>query len=554
MFFQTLTQIVFVIGFQIFKLYFNYSSYILIAVDKMMGLLRKPTKACLPHYDKDYRKRYLEQRHESTFYVKNKTSNFSIPKFSVIVFIIKEFFANIIIGSPLLVFPVINYSLDKRMITSKKQLIALSKKLGLKDDYFIYSTDENCYELNTAFEIMAKVDDVMRNDIMRKISESKKYGWVDDFGNDEYYYQKCEYINDEFDIIGLFVPYVVNGNKKLKIKIILITDKKDNQTYAFQNDGSETWTVVRNNYINWARTLSSLLIHQVGCNIYGPVTLYLVKKHLHKSHPIALLLKPFLDGLYFTNNIFVSFGISSADTTGSLINTYMAGVELFDIQNERMITAVNKIHEKEVVNIIEYKKSLTGIEDIYFEQKDLLNKTYDMVYELVKNVVDYYYLENDYTKDVELVGLSKDIKREFSNKWDITKRNDLINFVTGIIYLSSIRHSQSHINFCFMSHFYEYGLRKTDFAMIVGNLKADKELKESMLYSTYGDFYSRYSSGVYPSVPLNFIEHGYDNLFDDHNVKGYFDKFVKSFHDLKKKTPRNQYTEFMFRMERSNTI
>ena len=71
---------------------------------------------------------------------------------------------------------------------------------------------------------------------------------------------------------------------------------------------------------------------------------------------------------------------------------------------------------------------------------------------------------------------------------------------------------------------------------------------ESYLFSSVTDFYSRYTSSLYPSVPINLFGHGYVNLFDDDKVNGFFKDMNLKFKKIQNKyiNIRNQYNEFLF--------
>ena len=539
-------------------------------LERFRTFLRKPVHAVLPQHDPDFRLRYTLLRHQAmyfeTFSKKAGQTFVEMPLFQTITYISREFFPNILLVGSVLIFSVVDYFNDGRVLNSREDIERIVKKFHLIDD-FVPITDESCYELNTAFEIMKKITKEKRAQLVDRISHAKyftvdKRKFIKNFNDTEYYYQECNYINETqtFDVDGLFVPYLSDGKKKLRLNTIILTNKKIESypTFVFQKTDHQ-WNVVRSNYINWTRSLASILLHQLGSNVYCPSVLQHMRNSLAETHPITILMKPFFEGVYFTNNVFLSFGISIGNTEQELVNSYMHRVELFDLSNDTMITALKSMHTSEGKYLLNYPLMMKAhkLEDIHFTQKELLEKTYDMVLELVSNVISYYYKsENDYRLDTELADFAIRIAKDYPFVGDIKCRDELIVFLTNIIYLSSIRHSQSHMNFCYLANFYEYALRKTDLDMLLDKLKMEDDpvFPESMLFSTVGDFYSRYSSGVYPSVPVNLFAGNYENHFDDPNVTAYYNEMVQKFITLRDSVPRNQFTEFMYRMEKSNTI
>ena len=117
-----------------------------------------------------------------------------------------------------------------------------------------------------------------------------------------------------------------------------------------------------------------------------------------------------------------------------------------------MIDSLRLIHMADGHKILNYEIALgeNGIDDIYFEQKDLLQALYDMILELVTNIINYYYITDDYLpRDTELRDLFLSMTKDFPFLGDFSIRENVINFFTNVIYLSSVRHSQSHINFTY---------------------------------------------------------------------------------------------------------
>jgi hypothetical protein len=565
---QSLNDCLFYFGYVLYRVYdVVWTQYLLKVTEKIRGKFRKPIDAVLPQNDSDFRIRYTLLRHQATYFENYGKTFVQMPFFQVITFLVQEFFPNILIVGTVLAWSVFEYFNDGRTIDSRKDLEAIVKRFGLVDD-FVAITDDNCYQLNTAFEIMKKMTLSKQSKLINRISSAtyftvNKKNFVDNFTTTDYYYQDCDTLNDTmtFDVDGLYVPYMdSDGNKRLRLDTIVLTDKKDKSypTFVFQKSDQQ-WIVIRNNYINWTRSDASIMLHQLGCNIYCPSVLQHMRQTLSDKHPVSVLTKPFFEGVYFTNNIFTTFGISAANTEKQLINSYMDRVELFDLSNETMISALKTFHATEGKYILNYPEMLPnhGVDDIYFEQKKLLTQTYDIVCELVTSVINYYYKnENDFTMDTELDDFATGISKDYEFVGNVRKKNELITFLTNIIYLSSVRHSQSHMNFCFLANFYEYALRKTDLDMLLDKLKTVRNLTfdESMLYSTYGNFYNRYASGIYPSVPVNLFELGYENYFKDPSVNKFYDVMTTKFIVLRNTIKRDQFTEFMFRMEKSNTI
>ena len=309
--------------------------------------------------------------------------------------------------------------------------------------------------------------------------------------------------------------------------------------------------------MNWVRTMSSIYEHQLGSNIYCQSILLHLRQTMASNHPLTLMMNPFLEGVYFTNSVFTNVGISVVDTSDGFFNRYIDKVELFDLSDKTMIDALQSIHLKDGYKLLNYGIVLNenGIDDIYFEQKELLWSLYEMILDLVTNIFTFYYPDDEaLNKDVELKDFYNNIKKDFPFLEDLQIRNNAITFFTNIIYLTSIKHSKIHTNYSYLSSFNDYAIRKTSFDMLLNKLDNDMPLVEADLYSTMKDCYSRYGSGLYPSVPLNLFGSNYKNIFTDREVQRYFKDIKRQLKILKRNTVRNNYTEFLFRLQNSNTI
>jgi hypothetical protein len=528
---------------------------------KVKDYLRKPVKASLPQHDEHYTLRYELVRNNARNYKAIDKTFMQIPTFELFTYITKEFNLNILLASPLLIFSIIDYFNDGRSIRSKNDVHKYVNRFGLIDN-MIEITDDNAYQLNTCFEVMKRVDRRTLKKVRKAVKASNledKDGFLVGLSEKEYYYQDCSYMNAQelFEVIPMYLPYLDNDLKRLRLDSIVLTDKQSGTaiSYVFQSNDAE-WTVVRETCINWIRSMCSIYEHQLGSNVYCQSMFLKIRQTLSEKHPLNLLTKPFFDGLYFTNNVFVDFGISIAHTDNKLVNRYMDRVELFDLSNQTMTAALQSIHEKEGSHLLDYPTSLVenGIADLHWEQKDSLLKMYKLIEELVTNVLDYYYNEEDYINDMELRNFANQVHQDFSFLGDLQVREELIKLFTNIIFLSAPRHSQSHINFFGLSSIYDYGLRKTNFNAILDKLRVGLPLADEDLYSSVSDFYKKYSSQAYPIVPINLFGYGYKNLFSDKIVQEYFDKMTNDFLEYRGGLTRNYYTEYLFRLQNSNTI
>lgn len=533
---------------------------------KLKENLRSPTEARLPQNDPDYRLRYILLRQNAQHYQAIEHTFMNIPTFELNTFLKKEFNSNIILASPTLSFSILDYLNDGRIINSKEDIHKIVKKFGLIDS-MTQLTDYNAYQLNPAIDILKILDDQTRETLSGLFDGADLHvinaeQFINEFNDKTYYFQDCTAINKQFDydVYGLYVPYQDDdNNKRLQLETIVLVDRRRDikKTYVFQNNFPQ-WEIIRNNYINWTRSMSSIYEHQLGSNVYCQSTLFHMRQTLASNHPITLLMQPFMEGVYFTNKVFTDFGISIADTQTSETNRYMGRVELFDLSNQTMIKALHYIHETDGHKLLDYETVYqeNGIDDIYFDQKQLLEDLYEIVLQLVTNVFDHYYqLDEDYQKDCELRDFYFSIKNDLPFVKDLQQKENAISFFTNIIFLSSIRHSKNHINYAYLNSFYDYGLRKTNFDLLLNKLENDMSLVEQDCLSTIGDFYSRYSSGIYPSVPINLFGTGYKNIFTDKAVQQFFTEVTEKLSQLRKNTPeRNNYTEFLFRLQNSNTI
>lgn len=507
--------------------------------------------------------RFIKLRQLATYYQAEQNTFIQIPIFELLTFVEKEYFNNIALAAPMLAFSVIDYFDDGRVINSREDVERIVDKFGLVDT-ITSLTDENAYQLNTCFDIMKKMTtdtkDLIKDSILdATFFVTDEISFINNFSTKEYYYQDCSSMNKQYkyDVYGLYIPVMDDTKKRLLLESIVLIDKRQDETsYVFQNT-YEHWDIIRNTYINWTRSMGSVYEHQMGSNVYCQATLFHMRQTMATNHPLSIMMIPFFEGVYYTNGVFTDFGISVANTQDDLVNRYMAHVELFDVSNETMIDSLRLIHMDDGHKILNYEIALgeNGIDDIYFEQKDLLQALYDMILELVTNIINYYYITDDYIpRDTELRDLFLSMTKDFPFLGDFSIRANVINFFTNVIYLSSVRHSQSHINFTYLNNYYDYALRKTNFTMILNKLESQIPLSEADLFSTTTDFYSKYSSGMYPSVPLNLFGTNYKNLFRDREVQRFFKVMKNKFNDLKRNTERNNYTEFLFRLQNSNTI
>lgn len=565
---RILNDLIFFASYLTFLIYDTVWRLILLPLlEFVKDICRTPVHACLPQRDPNQSMRFVLQRNDATYYRPEPEGFIHVPEFRYFIFVLKEFFINIILASPLLLFSIFNFFNDGRVIKNKTQLKSLVRSFWLKDS-FEEITDDNCYELNTAFEIIKKLssDTVLQNKIHALVSQSISYNAnvqevLENIGLNKYYTHDCTPINDTqpFDVYGLFVPYTTDkGQNRLTLKVIVQADKINSKVYIFV-PCDKNWIIMRNNYINWIRTYSSVYLHQLGSNVYCSNALYHIKTTLSESHPLCVMMKPFLEGIYLTNNVFMDFGINNVYHEDTLANQYMSSVELFDVSNDTMVTALKEVHNKYGKTILDYPSIFAAnqIKDIDFSQKEHLEKLYQIIYDLVESIVSHYYKHcDDMTGDYELQAFIRRLTEDLQII-NILDKNDLIKYFANIIYLASVRHSQSHVNFGYLASHNDYGLRKTNIVVLNNILNSDPEyvFDETFLYSTYGDFYSKYTSALYPSVPVNRFGQGYGNLFTDQKVNGYFvkmtDKLNKIIAGIKH---RNNFSEFMFRLQNSNTI
>ena len=554
-------DIIFYTGFISFKIYDTlWREKLLPLLTKNKENRRKPTRAILPQNDPDYRLRYIRLRQQARYYQAVEGTFIQIPTFQLETYLKKEYFVNIILAGPTLAFSIVDYYEDGRVLSNEQDVNNIVNKFGLIDT-MIQVTDDNAYQLNPSFDIMKILDDDTRYLIEDTFQEATFFvndeeTFIDNFLTQKYYFQDCSSINAQFDfdVYGLYIEKI--DGEKIRLTLDTIVLIRNDKAYIFQNT-YVNWDIIRNNYVNWSRTMSSIYEHQLGSNVYVQSTLFHLRQTMASNHPLTLMMNPFLEGVYFTNSVFTDFGISVADTQDKSINRYMDRVELFDLSNKSMTNALQAIHIKDGYKLLNYSIALSenGVDDIYFEQKELLWTLYDMVLDLVTNIFAFYYAEDeDLNRDPELKGFYTCIKKDFPFLEDLQIRANAITFFTNIIYLSSIKHSKNHTNFAYLSNFSDYALRKTNFDMLLNKLENNMPLVEADLYSTMKDCYSRYGSGLYPSVPLNLFGSNYKNIFTDREVQRFFKDIKRQLKILRTNTVRNNYTEFLFRLQNSNTI
>jgi hypothetical protein len=191
--------------------------------------------------------------------------------------------------------------------------------------------DYNAYERTNAHDIIEKISQ-KTIDYIRKKWNSLTLNKFLDTHKDKLYGHDLSYLHEYYNdvgYIGLFEVYQEGGKNKLKLsRVLMITQSK---SYVFESD-QEEWSVIRILYINIVRSFSSLTYHQLCANIYLPNILYLVRTTISPNHPIHILLNPFFEGVYNTNNIFNSYGIGLYNQTNFAMRAYMERTQIFDIR------------------------------------------------------------------------------------------------------------------------------------------------------------------------------------------------------------------------------
>lgn len=531
------------------KLYNFYSLFWMdtgrIYLKKTKNYLRRPTEVILPQYDENFKMRSILLRTKRLYY-QYYDLFIKLPIINVLMMFTMESNINLIFALPLILVGILNFGYDGRDIKSEKDIEKIVKTYGLDNDLPTI-TDENCYELNVHFDILKKIDKKGKSFVKTCLKNTNciKYN-----GNvnvvlknlNNYYYQDCWCINDKrsYDIVGLFESYFdENQLKKLKLTTIVIYDKLRDLSYLFVNN-DENWTVIRNTYINWSRSNSTNLMHQLGNTSYPASFLYYVKHNLSYNHPLYLLIDSFMSLVYFGSNTILIGDVPK--------NDYISQVELNDMQNNESLHALRELHKNYGKSMLNYPEILeqNQIDDIYFTQKETLDYMFKIQKKLVTEVFDYYYKsEEDFKNDVELKSLFDGAKEDFSFlEYD---KNSMIVLFTNIIFLSTARHVQTHLhrqNLC------DYGLIKTNIEIILNELYMNKTkiFEKNFLYSSYSNLYLLYTLLKTGELPIEAFGYEYINLYKDENVTKFFKTMSDDFFKLKNSLKLNHYTKYIAHM------
>jgi hypothetical protein len=270
-----------------------------------------------------------------------------------------------------------------------------------------------------------------------------------------------------------------------------------------------------------------------------------------------LLLDPYFENVYSTNNVFTSMGVSVDPKFDYLINYYMENLEIFELQNQQSINGLKYVHNTFGWSVIEYQNiyDILNINDIDFAQRETLDQLYKLMFKMMSNVIDKFYLsENDIKKDREIQNwfyhLNKNIPK-FPNKLTI---KSLKYIITNIAFNSSVRHAQSHVNFYRLYNLYDYPSRQTYTETFLKDMETNKIIAVTDLYKTFGHLLKDISSTLYAAIPLNLLGYGMKNYFKQKDVQDIIDNFTYELESYKKTVDRNIYTEYVFRLSKSNTI
>jgi hypothetical protein len=542
-------DLLFRINYTIYLFYDTYwTNYFLIWLETCKDFLRTPINASLPRDDPEIRDRQIK---------KNKLCGLI-----ECVLWSKELFMNLFMTFPLFLAIIFNYPEDDRSIRSRKEMGRIVENLEIRNN-FLDISDYNAYQLNTAFDIMKKIgpnEAIIIKDMIykSKVTCTDVDKLVDVI--DECYFQDCRALNmtQSFDIYAIYHP-VFDKCKRKRLRLIAITVdyKPTNVSFTF-GPRDPDWITVRNNYINWSKSVSSFMIGLLGSNIYCTIVLNSMINNLSPKHPIYIMLKQYLAGNCHTTvggiSLFTKascYGVCSVTCSEKCLNTE----NIFDQQSDNIKIPLKMVHEKYCEFILNYPSMLTyqKTDNIYFEQKESLKLLHCIIEELVSKIMNHYYVfRDDFMRDTELHNFYRGISIYFVHL-SYTKK-DMINLLTGIIFLASVRNSQQHANSSFFSDVYDYGLIQTNIGLFLENIIANDGLETSKSYnfSSVSDFYRKYSETVFQSVPITYFRLNNNNLYCDKKVNRYFKEMSRKVSTLIKKTPRNNYTEYLFRLQKSN--
>ena len=457
----------------------------------------------------------------------------------------KEFFLTKYVAFPMLVSIVFDYQ-DNSLITNFEKnfwiefldILGYRAKTDLSDEKFIHQMIH-----------FAEIKKSSGEDLINKYPE------LNDVLNPniQYLYEKTNLEHYTQDGCSFLCCYENN------IPIVILAFYNSNVIYEFTP--MKNWEIGKYLHHVNRRIFQSLKYHQVllgfvNFGVYG-----IMKNSFHYTHPISKLFDIFFEGQYLNNAQFESnldIGLGNRGLLEHYFVTSRNDNELFNFHAEGIKSFVsNLIETKEP--ILSFYRYIDRIQDSELNnlQIDILKDTYDMIFKFVDKTVRYYFDETSVFEDFQVDKFIKLLQLHFPNDEPINSLESMINLLTNIFHLSSVVHSIDHVDTFFKNEIGLVDMRRDYAKFVINQLKTSQgniTLEDIKLQPSCKLFYNRIASFLGPIIPLNSIEYGLENRFQDKNINMYLEEFKQTTKSLKKKYKRTKESEFLFRCMRSNVL
>ncbi|AYV76148.1 MAG: putative lipoxygenase [Terrestrivirus sp.] len=506
---------------------------------KLLNKMSKQSVPTLPQDDKDPKKRYVELNINKYNYPIDIDGITPMTKFNWKTYLLKEFSLPQVVGLGFLS-PVISNRFLSRDPITEDDVKRLLKKFKLPNNTDRLN-ENNVYLKKNAYESLKYVSD----------DERSKYGLPND--NNVYY------VDDFLDIEqqGYFFPtcgvFIKNADNSLTlINIIIIYNGYD---LRFDST-SKNWNLMMKIYNNSIKNFGSSLVHQMCSNQYIYTIFMNTRRHLHEKHPISKLLSVFFDGLYFTQKTFSSLGFTDNQHQTDPSTNYVGSFLMFDIQNSENTIVETEIYKTYGWQIMRFKDFVKNrkVDELNIPQLSIMLKLYDIFHDFVKGIVQNVYdYEDKILEDYELINWLKENKKVFPDMYlSSIDHGKLTSILTDIIFASSVRHWQSHVNSYYMYNVLDFPRRGTRMDYIFGDLLLNKQIDDDTSFTTL-DFYHYFMTIYVTSAVLEKFDDAIAYLFRNDKVKKEIvNKFRSNIKNVTNNLERTDYTELFFRLQIAN--
>ena len=534
------SSVAFKIGGFLFRFYYFFYLALLPWYESISDMFRWPTSATLSNYLfwRNFNgillkiQRLLYTRHPGVTWI-------SIVSFNILTYILLELNLIFVACLPLNIFTLFPYIGSE--VCDDKKIIELANDYA-QNKNTPRLTDENMYQITTAFEVLQRLDDGVRRELT-VLCNDKNLPILQNLLNSS----SELYIHNLLDWIKFLsygsaaIYHKVNG--RMVPDLIIFSYNGEWSEYTPK---TAKWVGARGVFSNMLKTHSSLLLHQFASNIYVSSIFYHTKTQLSFYHPVHVLLDPFMHNLYVSTAIFLETGLGPIKTN-NIINKIATNFHYFEILNTSIIDFLHYLHKKYGWSIMEYDLILkrNEIDDVKFEQKESLMEIYKILKEMIHEVIDHYYKSVEYIRrDSELMAWYTAISIEMGERFpkELTVES-LKSIILNTAFCSSVRHSQSHTNSSVLYHPLDFNRRMS---------RVDLFIKGEEIISTCGDVYKDLAIASIPTVPYNIFGRGVGNRYRG-PVQDIMNRFTKKVEEYKKREIHSVWTEYIYLLERSNT-